>query len=111
MSRNYWPYDPTPYDDFFRKYGAEYGVDPHRLRAQAYVESRFNPTARSPVGARGLMQFMPATAGDYGVTDLDELDDLGNQTISPLPRPRAASPDDLEEISMSAQQRVRTDQM
>lgn len=70
---SYWPYDPTPYDDFFRKYGAEYGIDPHRLRAQAFVESNFDPTAKSPVGARGLMQIMPSTAGDYGITDVNEL--------------------------------------
>jgi len=38
-------------------------VDPALVRAVIHAESAFNPEAI------GLMQLMPATAGDYGVTD------------------------------------------
>lgn len=40
---------------------------PVELLAVAFVESGFNPEALSPVGARGIWQFMPATARRYGL--------------------------------------------
>ena len=42
---------------------------PPELVWQAEVESSFNPEARSPVGARGLYQFMPATARSFGLEE------------------------------------------
>lgn len=40
---------------------------PSELVWLAEVESSFNPEAKSPVGARGLFQFMPATAERFGL--------------------------------------------
>ncbi|MCC6415951.1 MAG: transglycosylase SLT domain-containing protein [Opitutaceae bacterium] len=41
---------------------------PGELVWLAEVESSFNPAARSPVGARGLFQFMPETAKELGLS-------------------------------------------
>ncbi len=47
----------------------QFAVAPALVRAMIHAESGFNPRARSPKGALGLMQLMPATARDMGVQD------------------------------------------
>lgn len=52
---------------------AEEGVDPQILKTIAAIEtSGYDSKAVSPVGARGLMQFMPATAKRFGVNPHDD---------------------------------------
>ena len=52
---------PMPYQETFAHHAALQRVPPTELMAIARRESAFFPQARSPVGARGLMQIMPAT--------------------------------------------------
>jgi membrane-bound lytic murein transglycosylase MltF len=55
---------------FFRKYGDQYGMDWMLMAAQGYQESRLDQNAKSPVGAIGVMQVMPATGNDLKVGDI-----------------------------------------
>ena len=58
------------FDDLSRVYAGTAGMDWRIFTAQMYQESRFNPAARSRFGAYGLMQMMPRTAEQMGVTNL-----------------------------------------
>ena len=59
--------DSTPYADIITAVSEAHGVDPMLIRAVIQVESGYRPRARSPKGAMGLMQLMPATAREYKV--------------------------------------------
>jgi membrane-bound lytic murein transglycosylase F len=62
----------SPYDDLIKKYAAQYQLDWRLMAAQAYQESRFNPQAKSWVGALGLFQVMPATGKEMGFVNLKD---------------------------------------
>lgn len=53
---------PVVHKQLFTAHGKKNGIDPVTLMSIARQESAMNADARSPVGARGLMQIMPATA-------------------------------------------------
>jgi soluble lytic murein transglycosylase-like protein len=57
------------FDDLIVEHATRYGVRTDLVRAVMQVESAFNPNARSPKGAMGLMQLMPATARQLGVVN------------------------------------------
>ena len=59
----------VPYSDIIDRVSAEQDVSPKLVRAVIQVESAYNVRARSPKGAMGLMQLMPATARQYAVAD------------------------------------------
>jgi hypothetical protein len=49
----------------------KYGLDPGVFERQIQQESGFNPKIRSPAGALGIAQIMPATARGWGVNPLN----------------------------------------
>jgi Transglycosylase SLT domain/Domain of unknown function (DUF4124) len=55
------------YETLIVEHSARQALRPELVRAVIQVESGFNPHARSPKGAMGLMQLMPATARSLGV--------------------------------------------
>ncbi len=57
----------SAYDALVEEHATRHALRPALVRAVIQVESGFNPRARSPKGAMGLMQLMPATALELGV--------------------------------------------
>ena len=64
----------SAYDSIFQRYADTIGWDWKMLAAVAYVESKFDTSATSAVGAQGLMQMMPQTARAMGVPEGMERD-------------------------------------
>jgi soluble lytic murein transglycosylase-like protein len=57
------------YSDLIEQHATQHSLSPDFVRAVIQAESAFNPYARSPKGAMGLMQLMPGTAAVYNVTN------------------------------------------
>jgi membrane-bound lytic murein transglycosylase MltF len=58
----------------FETYASRYDVDYLLMAAQGYQESGLEQSTRSPVGAIGIMQVMPATGRDLGVGDISQIE-------------------------------------
>lgn len=61
-------YTPANIAELVKRYSTHYGLDEGLVCAVIKCESNFNPNAVSPAGACGLMQLMPGTAAEMGVT-------------------------------------------
>ena len=59
----------TDYDGLIVENASRHSLQPDFVRAVIQAESAFNPRARSPKGAMGLMQLMPSTAAQYDVVN------------------------------------------
>ena len=59
--------------EFFKRYSLQYDFDWLMIAALAYQESGIDQSKRSPVGAVGVMQLLPSTAGDPNV-NIREID-------------------------------------
>jgi len=64
------PADPSrAYDHLIREAADKYGLNPVLIKSVIRMESGFDASAVSRVGAMGLMQLMPDVANDLGVID------------------------------------------
>jgi membrane-bound lytic murein transglycosylase D len=86
LSKSPWPENAKPYVARLKPIFVEQNVPPELVWV-AEVESSFDPRARSPAGAAGLFQLMPATAQRYGLRTGWLLD----QRVQPEPCARAAA--------------------
>jgi membrane-bound lytic murein transglycosylase MltF len=60
--------------ELFRKYGKQYDLDYLLMAAQGYQESTLDHGVKSPVGAIGVMQVMPATGKELKVGDIAQIE-------------------------------------
>ena len=66
------------FDSLIDENAQRHGISADLVRAVIQAESAFNPMARSPKGAMGLMQLMPATAVELGVQNpYDAAENIG----------------------------------
>jgi soluble lytic murein transglycosylase-like protein len=69
------PERAAPFTPAISNAAKEHGLPQDLLHAIVSVESAFNPSARSPKGAIGLMQIIPATGKRFGADDLTDPQD------------------------------------
>jgi membrane-bound lytic murein transglycosylase D len=81
-----WIHRGDFYEGFVKSIFREQGI-PTDLYHLAMIESGFIPTARSPAGAAGMWQFMPATSRDVSL----RVDALVDERLDPVRSTRAAA--------------------
>jgi len=65
----------SEFDALIKQHAAELNWDWRLLASQVFQESKFRPAARSWAGATGLLQLMPKTAKEFGVSNALDPDD------------------------------------
>ncbi|HHQ4440529.1 TPA: lytic transglycosylase domain-containing protein [Pseudomonas aeruginosa] len=61
----------APYAGLIQRYAHQVRMSPTLVTLMIHEESRFNPAAVSPKGAKGLMQLMDAVSEEFGVDPFD----------------------------------------
>ncbi|MBT8284250.1 MAG: transporter substrate-binding domain-containing protein [Flavobacteriaceae bacterium] len=92
------------YDPIIKENSKLLGWDWRLLASLIYQESRFDPNAESWTGAKGLMQLMPGTAQDLGVTetaDAGEVIRAGSKYLRQLYRNFAQVTDTVQRIKFT----------
>ena len=96
----------SPFDDYFKLYGKEFGLDWRLLASVAYHESRFATNTQSWAGAGGVMGLMPATARIFGLKSDDIFDPqmnirAGTQYLKKLISTFSSVENDTEQIKLA----------
>ena len=92
------------FDPIIKEHSRTLGWDWRLLASLIYQESRFDPEAESWSGAKGLMQLMPETAEDLGVTataDAGEVIRAGAQYLRQLYNNFSHVPDSVQRIKFT----------
>jgi membrane-bound lytic murein transglycosylase MltF len=91
-----------PIAQTFQRYAGRYDFDWLMIAAQAYQESRFDQSKRSPAGAVGIMQLLPSTAADraVGIPDISTIENNVHAGVKYLAwlRDRYFSEDGIEPL-------------
>jgi len=94
----------SPFDSLIQTQAAALGWDWRLLASQVYQESRFDANATAWTGARGLMQLMPSTAEELGVSDPSQPEQSLEGGVRYLHQLRGAFeeiPDSLQQIKFT----------
>ncbi|HKJ80354.1 MAG TPA: transglycosylase SLT domain-containing protein, partial [Prolixibacteraceae bacterium] len=94
----------SKYDPLIKKYAAQLGWDWRLVASLVFQESRFKPGAESWAGAKGLMQIMPRSAGELGVTNRADPEQSlkgGTTYLKKLYKRFDEVPDSLERIKLA----------
>lgn len=75
------PLNRSAFPSIINEVATLHRVDEGLIRAIIHAESAYQPDAKSPKGAQGLMQLMPGTQADLGVVDpYDPIDNIEGGT-------------------------------